>query len=36
LNFLHHTVAQSFYFYKYQTSSQNSDEVTPFEWYQFE
>jgi len=26
--FLHHTVAQSFYFYEYQTS-QNSDGVTP-------
>jgi len=27
--FLHHTIAQSFKFYEYQTSSQNSDGVTP-------
>ena len=27
--FLHRTVAQSFQFYEYQTSSQNSDWVTP-------
>jgi len=28
--FLHCTVAQSFLFYKYQTSSQNSDRVSPW------
>jgi len=28
-SFFHHTVAQSFKFYRHQTSSQNSDEVTP-------
>ena len=28
-SFFHHTVAQSFCFYQYQTSSQNSDGVTP-------
>jgi len=27
--FFHHTVAQSFYFYQHQTSSRNSDGVTP-------
>jgi len=27
--FFHHTVAQSFWFYKHQTSSRNSDGVTP-------
>jgi len=28
-SFFHHTVAQSFQFYEHQTSSRNSDEVTP-------
>jgi len=26
---VHHTVAQSFYFYQYQTPSRNSDGVNP-------
>ena len=29
--FLHHTVARLFLFYEYQTSSRNSDGVTPCE-----
>jgi len=28
-SFFHHTVAQSFWFYRHQTSSRNSDGVTP-------
>jgi len=28
-SFFHHTVAQSFWFYQHQTSSRNSDGVTP-------
>ena len=29
--FFHHTVAQSFCFYQHQTSSRNSDGITPYE-----
>jgi len=29
--FFHHTVAQSFWFYQHQTSSRNSDGITPAE-----